>query len=93
MVNSWMKDGVEANLAVIINLFDGNIFKALEKAREFNQIEVRMSAKTVERLLIKLLISNAGWSDEKIVEVISTERHKVAIDRVRRIRKEMENEQ
>ncbi len=79
----------ESNLAMLINLFDGDVFRLLKKSREYNKIEFTMSTKTIERLLIFLLI-RIGWSDEAIREALTDGSHTVRIDRIERLRKEME---
>lgn len=82
-----MVDGREANIVVLLDLFGGNIFSALQKARRHRGLSVTMSTATLERLLIELLM-NAGWDDRRIVAALSGDDGAVNPDRVRRIRKE-----
>lgn len=78
----------EPNLAMLINLFDGDVFRLLKKSREYNKIEFTMSTKTIERLLIFLLI-RIGWSDEAIMEALTDGDHAVTLGRIERLRKEL----
>lgn len=78
----------DTNLAMLINLFDGDVFRLLQKSREYNRVEVVMSTKTIERLLIVLLIQ-VGWRDIAIKEALTDGEHTVTLDRIKRTRKEM----
>lgn len=79
----------ESNLAMLINLFDGDVFRLLQKSREYNRIDFTMSTKTIERLLILLLVK-IGWSDIAIKEALTDGEHSVTLDRIERLRKEIE---
>lgn len=82
-----MVGGREANLVILLDLFGGDVFSALAKARRHRGLSVTMSTTTLERLLIELLMS-AGWDDRRIVAALSGDDGAINPDRVRRIRKE-----
>ena len=86
-----MVTGREANLSVLINLFDGDVFKLLAKSREYNRIMVSLSTKSLERLLIELLI-NQEWEDRVIAATLSDDGHVMSVKRVCRVRKELKGE-
>ena len=82
--------GVESNLSVLLDLFGGDLFRCLEKVRQHNKIELTMSAKSVERLAIKLLIAHTDWDDRRISHALSDGDNVIRIERVERLRKEIQ---
>lgn len=85
-----MVNGNDLNLSILLDVFDGDVFLALEKARKYNRMTITMSAKSLERLLIKLFI-NVGWNDAMVAAALTKGQHAVPKGRVKRIRKEMIN--
>lgn len=83
-----MVAGREANLVLMLDIFQGDVFAALNKAREHNKLTITMSAMSLERLVIELLL-NIGWTEIQISAAISTEKRVVGIGRVRRIKNEI----
>jgi len=73
----------DINTDIIIDIFDKNLFKALEYTRKFGTITVRLKPKTIEREIILRLIS-IGWRDKEIAAAVD-----VNIFRVRRLRLEL----
>ena len=78
-----MVDTDVINTDIIIEMFDNNIFKALEKTRKFGTITIRMKPKTIEREIILRLL-RMGWTNKQIADTVD-----VNIYRVRRLRLEL----
>jgi len=88
-----MVNGREMNFILLLAVCDNDIFKALEIARKHNGLKITMAAKTVERILMELLM-NLGWSDDRIVESmfdkLGKEEKKTARRRVTLLRHRLE---
>jgi hypothetical protein len=79
----------EVSAWFLINIiFEGNGQRALDVSRQFARSSYTLTPTTVERYLIREQIKD-GDSDEKIVQDLSRDGHKINIDRVKRIRDEM----
>lgn len=59
----------DANFEILVDICDGNMFKALQVARRYNRMKITISLKTIERKIIANLIK-AGWSKEEIAKSV-----------------------
>jgi len=92
MVNEETPNGNEINTYFLINqIFGGNGAEALKVSRQYPQMKVTLTPKSIERYLILECIEDKGLDDESIVEYLSSGEYKINTWRVKRLRKELKD--
>lgn len=75
----YNETAIHANIAVLVDICDGDLFKALEVARRHNTTTLYIGAKSFERELV-IRMFESEWEVEQIMKLTG-----LAIDRIESI--------
>lgn len=84
-------EGRQLSLEAQIFINGGNPFEALKTARKYDQVKITVSLELVERAFIAWYI-NFGWTNEMIVNALSTDDRKITVARIERMRRKLDEE-
>ncbi len=77
----FKKDGVDLNIAILMDICDGNIFKLYRMATKYDKIHLYISLRYVENLIIDNFVS-AGMSQKSIQNALRI--HRKRFERAKR---------